>query len=347
MDVVKDAEGQNLPDVRVRATTSSEDMPQGLACLIEEELEPCSLVIFGASGHLTSGKLVPALFSLYVYGVLPSRTLILGCARSQLDDESFRSKMEEAVSSLPHYHPDKWAEFREMLFYLPIDYGSLDSLKALETKLSLLEGLEHRRGRLLYLAIPPSLYSICIEAIGRSGLARPEAQQVLWTRIVIEKPFGRDLKSAVELDGLVHKFFQEEQIFRIDHYLAKETVQNILMFRFANAIFEPIWNRQYIDHVSIFAMESEGVGERAGYYEEAGVFRDMFQNHMMQLLALTAMEPPAKFDPDRVRDEKVKVYRELRPFPLKELGSHLVLGQYTRGLVEGREVPGYREEPGV
>jgi len=344
---IKSATGKGVEDVVVKATASSEDMPRGPACLIEEGLDPCSLIIFGASGDLTARKIVPALFCLFVYGVLPPRTLILGCARSPMDDDSFRARMEAVVSSRPHYHPDKWAEFREMLFYQPIEYGSLDSLKAMEARLRRLEGRGHKRGRLLYLAIPPSIYRTSVEAIGKVGLAKPEGEHILWTRIVIEKPFGRDLESAIELDGLLHKFFREEQIFRIDHYLAKETVQNILMFRFANAIFEPIWNRQYIDQVAIFAMESGGVEHRAGYYEEAGVLRDMFQNHMMQLLALTAMEPPARFEADRVRDEKVKVYRELRPFPLEDLGSHLVLGQYTRAAVEGKEVPGYREEPGV
>ncbi|MFH1122422.1 MAG: glucose-6-phosphate dehydrogenase, partial [Pseudomonadota bacterium] len=174
---------------------------------------------------------------------------------------------------------------------------------------------------------------------GRDGMG--------WSRIIVEKPFGRDLETAVTLDRSLHEYFQESQIFRIDHYLAKETVQNILMFRFANAIFEPIWNRRYIDYVSITAAESLGVEHRAGYYEEAGVLRDMFQNHMMQLLALTAMEPPSLFEADRVLDEKAKLYRSLRPFPVDAIEDYLVLGQYDRGTIEGREVPGYREEPGV
>jgi glucose-6-phosphate 1-dehydrogenase len=195
--------------------------------------------------------------------------------------------------------------------------------------------------------VPPTLYQGIAEKIGQSGLSREDTDGNAWARIVVEKPFGRDLKTAMELENVLHKSFNEKQIFRIDHYLAKETVQNILMFRFANTIFEPIWNRNYIDYVGILAAEDLGVENRAGYYEQAGVLRDMFQNHMIQLLALTAMEPPSFFDADRVRFEKGKVGRSLKPLSRKTLLDNLVIGQYQSGEIGGVPVVGYREEPGV
>ena len=197
------------------------------------------------------------------------------------------------------------------------------------------------------MAIPPSLYKSTAKILGKAGLSVEGEKENNWTRIVVEKPFGRDLGTAIDLDRSLHEHFQEHQIFRIDHYLAKETVQNVLMFRFANSIFEPIWNRRFIDHVSITAAESLGVEHRAGYYEQAGVLRDMFQNHMMQLLALTAMDPPSLFEADRVRDEKVKVYRTIRPFSTADLKDYLVLGQYGAGTIDGKRVPAYRDEPGI
>jgi glucose-6-phosphate 1-dehydrogenase len=211
--------------------------------------------------------------------------------------------------------------------------------------------LDHARGtrgnRIFYLAIPPTLYETTAQKLGKAGLSAEKKEGFGWSRIVVEKPFGRDLQTAAVLDRKLHEHFQEHQIFRIDHYLAKETVQNILMFRFANAIFEPIWNRTYIDSVTITAAETLGVEHRAGYYEQAGVLRDMFQNHMMQLFALTAMEPPSVFEAERVRDEKAKLYRALRPFPVDRLEDFLVLGQYSRGTFDGKDAPAYREEPGV
>jgi glucose-6-phosphate 1-dehydrogenase len=201
--------------------------------------------------------------------------------------------------------------------------------------------------RIFYLAIPPSLYKSTAQMLGMAGLSIEGEKENGCARIVVEKPFGRDLITAIDLDRSLHQHFQEHQIFRIDHYLAKETVQNILMFRFANSIFEPIWNRRYIDHVNITAAETLGIEHRTGYYEQAGVLRDMFQNHMMQLLALTAMDPPSLFEADRVRDEKVKVYRAFRPFPTGNLSDYLVLGQYGAGTIDGNRVPAYRDEPGV
>jgi len=204
-----------------------------------------------------------------------------------------------------------------------------------------------KENRLFYLAIPPSLYESTARMLGQAGLSKENENGVNWSRLVVEKPFGSDLASAMALDKAIHEHWKEHQIFRIDHYLAKETVQNILMFRFANAIFEPLWNRRFIRSVEITAAEALGVEHRAGYYEQAGVLRDMFQNHMMQLLALTAMEPPAEFVADRIRDEKAKVYRALRPFPVKDLDQYLRLGQYVSGRVEGEDLAGYRDEPGV
>jgi len=318
------------------------------ACLIEGHAEPCTIVIVGASGDLTQRKLVPALFNLYLNAGLPQPFLIVGCGRTELGDRGFREKMKKGVSAAPQRLDSKWGEFAKSLFYRSIDYGDLPSFSALAGYLKEKDEKYGTGGnRIFYLAVPPSLYKDVAHVIGRSGLAVENENGNGWSRIVVEKPFGRDLGTAIDLDRSLHDHFEEHQIFRMDHYLAKETVQNILMFRFANAIFEPIWNRRYIDHVSITAAETLGVGHRAGYYEQAGVLRDMFQNHMMQLLALTAMEPPSLFEADRVRDEKVKVYRSLRPFPVEELQEYLAVGQYGPGTINGKAVEGYRDEPGV
>ena len=242
----------------------------------------------------------------------------------------------------------KWPAFETALNYRAIDYENPASFMSLAEFLRKLDQKYTTGGnRIFYLAIPPSLYQPVAQMIGQAGLAKENRNGNGWSRIVVEKPFGRDLKTAVALNQGIQKYFNEHQIFRIDHYLAKETVQNILMFRFANAIFEPIWNRRYIDHIRITAAETLGVEHRAGYYEAAGVIRDMFQNHMMQLLALTAMEPPSRFESDRVRDEKVKVFRSLRPFPVEQLRKYIVLGQYGQGKIDNQPVTGYREEPGI
>jgi glucose-6-phosphate 1-dehydrogenase len=243
---------------------------------------------------------------------------------------------------------NKWGDFTAALHYRSIDYGNLESYNRLAASLKEIDRKNNTRGnRIFYIALPPNLYMKVAKMIGRAGLSVEMDNDNGWSRIVVEKPFGTNFQTAVELDQSLHEFFQEHQIFRIDHYLAKETVQDILMFRFANSLFEPIWNRRYIDHVSITATETLGVEHRAGYYEQAGVLRDMFQNHMMQLLALTAMEPPSRFEADLVRDEKSKVFRALRPFPTDDLRKYLVLAQYSAGTINGKPVPGYREEPGV
>jgi len=334
-----------VSDGTITAATVEDVGASYRTCLIESIPDPCAVIIMGASGDLTSRKILPALFNLYLCGALPDPFLIIGCARTCLTDQEFRDKMKKAVSVSDNFDPFKWDQFSSCIRYVTIDYDNLSSFKSLA---EILKNPEKSGGvkcnLIFYLAIPPSLYKSTVQMLGMSGLAEETAN---WSRIVVEKPFGRDLDTAIDLDRTLHEYFKERQIFRIDHYLAKETVQNILMFRFANSIFEPVWDRRYIDHISIIAGESLGVEHRAGYYEQAGVLRDMFQNHMMQLLAMTAMEPPSLFEADRILDEKAKVYRALRPFPIENLDNFIVLGQYSRGFIDGKEVRAYREEPGV
>ena len=317
-------------------------------CLTVGPLDPCTIVIFGASGDLTSRKLVPALYNLYLNDGLPKPFTIVGASRTTLSHEEFREKLKSSYAATKNADLTRWQEFAANLYYQPVVYDSLDSYVELAGYLRKLDEKYHTAGnRVFDLAVPPSLYPVIAEMLGKSGLAQEGENGKGWSRIVVEKPFGRDLQSAMELDQTLHRSFQEHQIFRIDHYLAKETVQNILMFRFANAIFEPIWNRSYIAYVGIIASETLGVENRAGYYEQAGVIRDMFQNHMMQVLALTAMEPPSLFEADRVRDEKAKVFRSLKPLEGDRQAENLILGQYGPGIINGSKVAGYREEPGV
>ncbi len=306
--------------------------------------EPCTIVIFGASGDLTARKLIPALHDLYASGRLRQPISIVGCSRTVMSHAQFRAKLKDHRSG----EPPAWNRFAEQLFYYPVAYDSADSFQGLAGFLRDLDQSRNTAGnRIFYLAIPPYLYPVVAGMLGGCGLAAEGTNGNGWARIVVEKPFGRDLATALELDRELHASFQEHQVFRIDHYLAKETVQNILMLRFANAIFEPVWNRSFIEYVGIIASEQLGVEHRAGYYDRAGVLRDMFQNHMMQLLALTAMEPPSLFEADRTRDEKVKVYRALKPFVTERLQDNLVLGQYGAGSIAGEPVAAYRQEPGV
>jgi glucose-6-phosphate 1-dehydrogenase len=317
-------------------------------CLGVEHSDPCTIVIVGATGDLTARKLVPALFNLYLNDGLPDSFSIVGCGRTKLNDQQFREKMETALMATNLMDQTKWHSFAAALSYRSVDYGDLTSFISLAEFLKNLDQKHNTQGnKIFYLALPPSLYKPVAQMLGQAGLSKERENGNGWSRLVIEKPFGRDLKTAVELNQSIQEYFKEHQIFRIDHYLAKETVQNVLMFRFANAIFEPIWNRRYIEHVNILASETLGVEHRAGYYEQAGVIRDMFQNHMMQLLALTAMEAPSQFDTGRVRDEKVKVFRSLRPFPVEKLNEYIVLGQYGPGKINAKPVPGYREEPNI
>jgi len=277
------------------------------------------IVIFGASGDLTRRKLVPALHSLGCENLLPKATQVLGLARTFLSDEAFCDRVYEGVVEYARLKPgvcELWPHFAQRMSYLPGDYDDPATYRRLGERLARLDVVHGTRGnRLYYLATPPTLCPAIVEQLGRAGLSRSDGG---WRRIIIEKPFGYDLKSAHRLNDRVHAVFDESQIYRIDHYLGKETVQNIMTFRFANAIFEPLWSRNYVDSVQITMAESIGVGHRAGYYDQAGVLRDMFQNHMLQLLTLTAMEPPPAFGARALRDEKVKVLQAVRPVDLED-----------------------------
>ncbi len=332
---------------RVQARAPALDIPPQ-ECVVIGPLDPCAIVIFGASGDLTARKLVPALYNLYLNDGLPKPFVIVGASRTAMSHEEFRERLKANYGATEKADLARWEEFAANLYYQTVVYDSLDSYVELAGYLRELDEKYHTGGnRVFDLAVPPSLYPVISEMLGKAGLAQEDENGKGWSRIVVEKPFGRDLQSAMELDQTLHRSFREHQIFRIDHYLAKETIQNILMFRFANAIFEPIWNRSYIAYVGIIAAEKLGVERRAGYYEQAGVIRDMFQNHMMQVLSLTAMEPPSLFEAERVREEKVKVFRSLKPLDGAEQVENLILGQYGTGIIDGGKVAGYREESGV
>ena len=309
--------------------------------------DPCGIVIFGASGDLSKRKLIPSLYRLYKNRLLPESFFILGIGRTKMGVDQFREAMLVVVTeaSRKDFDYTSWVEFASRLYYLSLDYALHDSYQTLREDLVSLEN-KYRTGknRIYYLAVPPTTFETIIVNLGVAGLSDEEKSSA---HIVVEKPFGRDLDSARKLNRLLKQFFKERDIFRIDHFLAKETVQNIIMFRFANSIFEPLWNNKYIDHVQITASETLGVEHRAGYYDEAGVIRDMFPNHLFQLLAITAMEPPPLFESEMVRDEKVKIFRSIRPIPLDRLDEYVVIGQYGSGKVNGEDVVGYREESGV
>ena len=309
---------------------------------------PCGLVIFGASGDLTKRKILPSVYRLQKNRLLPEKFFILGTGRTEMSTDQFREEVLSAVKkAFPEdFDASSWNELADKLDYSPVHYeGPETYTQSLKEKLLQLEKRHQTGGnRIFYLAIPPTLYESVISNLGATGLSREEGG---YTHVVIEKPFGRDLDSAKGLNRIVRNSFEEKQVYRIDHFLALETVQNILMLRFANSIFEPLWNRGYIDHVQITASETLGIEQRAGYYEEAGVIRDMFQNHMFQLLALTAMEPPVAFGAEPVRDEKVKVFNSIKPFPMDRLSDYVAIGQYGRGEIDQTPVVGYREEKGV
>lgn len=319
-------------------------------CLTVGELDPCAIVIFGASGDLTARKLIPALYRMFLSATLHDPVSIIGCARTGYNHDTFRAFLQVACAGDEIIDMARWQEFAARIFYFPLSYDSRQDFLELASLLDTLDQQRNTRGnRLFDLALPPSLYPVVATMIGEAGMASQFEKGRGWSRIVIEKPFGRDLDSALALDQTLHQHFQERQIFRIDHYLAKETVQNILTFRFANAIFEPIWNRGYVESVSIIAAEKLGVEHRAGYYEQSGVIRDMFQNHMLQLLSLIAMEPPSHFEAERVRDEKIKLLRSIRPLHDHRANNQeaIILGQYGPGIIDGQHVRGYRQEPGV
>ncbi len=296
--------------------------------------ESTSIVIFGASGDLTHRKLLPALFNLYRKKRIPENFLILGYATRAWDDKRFRAEMEAAATKYCDYDYsyDEWLEFAEHLYYMSGNFTNQADFQALANRLKQLES--GPSDRMFYLATAPRFFLPIVKTLGQLGLVDEKEGK---RRVVVEKPIGIDLASAQILNKGISEVLQEHQIFRIDHYLGKESVQNLLVFRFANAIFEPVWNRNYIDHVQITVAEDVGVGHRAGYYDNVGVLRDMFQNHLLQLVALVAMEPPANFDADAIRDEKIKVLRSSRPLSAEEVSQGTVRGQYR----------GYREASGV
>jgi glucose-6-phosphate 1-dehydrogenase len=317
---------------------------------LERTPPPCALVIFGASGDLTKRKLVPGLYALYAGGMLPPGFTVVGAARTAMSDEKFREEMRDSVAEFGRVPIDDevWKSFAEALRYATVDFDAPDGFEHLK---QVLATVDHERGtggnRIYYLSIPPSGIGTVARRLGEEGLSQAPDRDGGFCRLIVEKPFGRDLATARQLNAELHEAFVEDQIYRIDHYLGKETVQNLLVFRFANGIFEPLWNRQYIDHVQITVAESIGVEGRGAYYEESGALRDIVQNHIMQLVALVGMEAPANFEAETVRDEKVKLLRAVRPILEKDVLTRTVRGQYGPGWIEGEQVPGYRQEPGV
>ncbi|MCC6485649.1 MAG: glucose-6-phosphate dehydrogenase [Armatimonadetes bacterium] len=310
--------------------------------------DPCAFVIFGATGDLTHRKLIPALFSLYLESLLPSNFAIVGFARRDWSDERFRDEMWQGIQAHARRlagEREAWEGFARSLFYNRSTFQDPEGYDRLKTKLSELDKSHDTHGnRLFYLATPPSDYEPIIEQIGAHNL---QSEERGWARIIVEKPIGTDLASSRELNSAIRSVFPESRIYRIDHFLGKETVQNILVFRFANSIFEPIWNQKYVDHVQITNAENIGLEGRGAFFDKAGIVRDLAQNHQLQLLTLMAMEPPSSLRADAIRDEKLKVLQAVRLLTREEVDEHAVRGQYTAGLVQGQPALGYLEEPNV
>ena len=310
---------------------------------------PTAVVIFGASGDLTARKLIPAVYNLAVDNLLPADFYLIGYGRKAIPDDEFRSLAADAIKefSRRELKPEVWDRVASRISYIA---GGYDEKAAFDRLAVHIDGIEKKLGRdmqrLFYISTPPSVFAPIIQNLGASGLAAKHLGATVHSKVIIEKPFGRDLQSARELNATIRSVFEEHQVFRIDHYLGKETVQDLLVQRFANSIFEPLWNRNFIDHVQITVAEEVGVGSRGGYYEQAGCLRDMIQNHTMQLLSLTAMEPPVSLDAEAIRDEKVKVLKAIQPLTVGPAGD-VVRAQYGPGMIAGKPAPGYLEEEGV
>jgi glucose-6-phosphate 1-dehydrogenase len=311
--------------------------------------DPCILTIFGASGDLTRRKLVPAIWHLAQQDRLPEQFALVGVGRSELDDDHFRRQMHDALHEfVGDIDANAETAFLSRLFYVCGDPGNPELYRNLSDRLDALDAERGTSGnRCYYCSVPPQIFMDIVEHLGASGLNTQHHEGRGWTRIILEKPFGHDYKSAGRLNTVLHGVFTEDQLYRIDHYLGKETVQNILVFRLANSMFEPLWNRRYIDHVQITAAETVGVEHRASYYEHSGALRDMVQNHLLQVLCVVAMEPPSTFDAESVRLEKLKVLKSIRPFSVGEVDRFAVRAQYRAGRIGDLEVPSYLEEPDV
>ena len=313
----------------------------------ERRVPECTVVIFGANGDLTKRKLLPALYRLRYERRLSPGFAVIGISRTPMTDDQFREKMRESVAKYLEDSPfdeELWKGFAQGLFYMSGDVNDPALYKQLAAKLDEIEKTRHTGGNVLfYLSIQPSQYEAAARGIGQAGAAKGNG----WRRLIVEKPFGTDLASARDLSEKLHEFFPGHEVYRIDHYLGKETVQNILAFRFGNGIFEPLWDRRYVNHVQITAAESIGVEGRGAYYQEAGALRDMIQNHLLQVMATVAMEPSATFEPDSVRDERSKLLRSIHIMTRDEVSANAVAGQYGPARIGGVDVPGFRQEPGV
>jgi glucose-6-phosphate 1-dehydrogenase len=333
--------------------SESDFLPEGSVCQIGAQRrlsEPCSIVIFGASGDLTSRKLIPALYHLCKDKLMPPSFRIIGFARRAKTDDAWRAELRAALDQFSRTKPvdeEVWKSFAANVHYCEGDVTEAASYDKLEQLLNSFGSAPLRSHLLFYLATQPSQFGIVVERLQAAKLLQRGQNNESWQRLIVEKPFGHDLASARALNEELTRYVEEGQVCRIDHYLGKETVQNILMFRFSNSIFEQLWNRNSIDHVQITVSEAQGVGARGGYYEEAGAVRDMVQNHMLQVLALTAMEPPVSLESEAIRDEKVKLLKSIRPLTRRDVGRQVVRGQYFAGLVQGQPAPGYRQEPKV
>jgi len=328
--------------------TENEENPLRSGTRLERTAEPCVVVIFGATGDLTRRKLVPALYRLARQRLVPAEFAVLGTSRPEMSDEDFRNKMREALVEFSDEEIDEaaWNSFASGLFYLPGEFDDNESYNRIKNKLQEIDKTRRTQGNhLFYLATAPEFFGVIARQLGSAGMARNTPPH--WTRLIVEKPFGHDLASAQALNAELATVFNENQIFRIDHYLGKETVQNLLVFRFGNSIFEPLWNHQYVDHVQVTNAEAIGVEGRGSYYEKAGAIRDMIQNHVFQIVSLIAMEPPTSLEANSVRDEKIRAMRTVRAIPSDRVDEFAVRGQYGSGTVLGDTVPGYREESGV